>query len=162
MRGKAVHTSASTGAAFAILFAVVGASFAYASMNPVTIVGNPWIGFRGTPLTPAIAEAVGTSEQAGFLVALVYGGSPADKAGMRGGDRVIEVEGEQLCAGGDIIVEVDGRPVTQAEDLEAAVASKSVGDTMDFTVLRGSVEFSIPVVLEEVPDQEPPLPRCGQ
>jgi S1-C subfamily serine protease len=155
-----VHTTASTGAAFAILFAVVGVSFAYASMNPVVIVGEPWIGFRGTPLTPAIAEAVGTSEQTGFLVALVYGGSPADKAGLRGGDRVIEVEGEQLCAGGDLIVEVDGRPVTRAEDLEAALAGKSVGDTMNFTVVRGSVEFGIPVVLEETPEQVPPLPQC--
>jgi S1-C subfamily serine protease len=155
-----VHTLASTGAAFAILFATVGFSFFYVSSNPVTIAGDPWIGFRGTPLTPAIAEAIGTSEQTGFLVVLVYSDSPADSAGMRGGDRVVEVGGEQLCAGGDIIIELDGRPVTGTQEIQSALAAKSVGDTMDFTVLRGSVTFDIPVVLEESPDQEPPLPQC--
>ncbi|HEX6561651.1 MAG TPA: hypothetical protein VF016_06445, partial [Nitrososphaera sp.] len=71
------HSLASTGAAFAILFAVVGLSFAYVSANPVTVQSNPqsgsrpWTGIAGTNLTPAIAKAMGTNEQSGFLVTAV-------------------------------------------------------------------------------------------
>jgi S1-C subfamily serine protease len=156
-----VHTLASTGGAFAILFAVLGFSFVYVSANPITLItGEPWVGFRGTPLTPAIAQATGTNEQSGFLVALVYDGSPADKAGMRGGDRLVDVEGEPTCIGGDIIVEVDGRPVTATQDLEEALSGKNVGDTVNFAVIRGSVVSDIPVLLEQEPEQTPALPQC--
>lgn len=160
MRGKAVHTLASTGAAFAILFATVGFSFFYVSGNPVTISDEDvWLGFYGTPLTPAIADAVGTSEQTGFLVTYVVPASPADRAGMRGGDRVVEVGGEQLCAGGDIIIEVGGRPVTGNAEIEQDALRKGAGDVMEFAVVRGSVVSDISVVLEEAPSQVP-RPTC--
>ncbi|WP_415283166.1 PDZ domain-containing protein [Candidatus Nitrososphaera sp. FF02] len=156
-----MHTLASTGGAFAILFAVLGFSFVYVSANPITlIIGDPWAGFLGTPLTPAIAEAAGTNEQSGFLVALVYSGGPADRAGVRDGDRVVDVEGEPICIGGDIIIEVDGRPVTSEQDIRAAIDSKNVGDTLIFTVVRGSVVSDIPVLLEQEPEQTPALPQC--
>lgn len=156
-----MHTLASTGAAFAILFAVLGFSFVYVSANPVTLTtGEPWIGFFGTPLTPDISEAIGTSEQSGFLLVDVISDSPAAKAGMRGGDRIVEAGGRQVCAGGDIIIEVGGRPVTGQQEIIDEFEGKNIGDTMDFTVVRGSVTFDIPVVLEEAPLQTPE-PACN-
>lgn len=162
LRGKAVHTSASTGAAFAILFAVVGASFAYASMNPIVLTTDEaWAGVVGRSLTPAIAEIAGTNEQAGFLVTYVHENSPAERVGIRGGDRQVEVPGEEdpLCAGGDIIVEIDGRPVTTPQEIQAALAGKNIGDTAEFTVLRGSVTSIVPITLQARP-LDLPDPVC--
>jgi S1-C subfamily serine protease len=157
-----VHTTASTGAAFAILFAVVGASFAYASMNPIVLTTDEaWAGVVGRTLTPAIAEIAGTNEQAGFLVTYVYEDGPADRAGIRGGDRQVQVPGEeqQLCAGGDIIVEIDDRPVTNPQEIQSALEGKSIGSTVELTVLRGSVASAIPLVLDGRP-LDLPEPAC--
>ncbi|MEO9363279.1 MAG: PDZ domain-containing protein [Nitrososphaera sp.] len=158
LRGNFVaHSLASTGVAFAILFAVVGVSFVYVSANPVTVQSNPqakqqpWTGIAGINLTPAIAQATGTSEQSGFLVTAVTPNSPADKAGMKGGDREVTVEGKTLAVGGDIIIEVDGRPATSFAEIQQVFQQKHIGDTMRFTVVRGSVTMQIPVTIEEKP-----------
>jgi serine protease Do len=145
------HSLASTGAAFGILFVVVGISFAIVGTNPVMIPGKPWIGITGSNLTPAIAQAIGTSEQSGFLVVQVLPNSPAEKAGIRGSDRTITVGNEQVHAGGDVIVELDGKPITSGEQIQANFQQRHVGDIMHFTIVRGSVTMQIPVTLEEKP-----------
>jgi S1-C subfamily serine protease len=150
------HSLASTAAAFTILFVVVGVSFAYVSANPVTVQNpqverGPWTGISGSNLTPAIAKAMGTNEQSGFLVVGVAPNSPAEKAGIKGGDRMVTVNGKAVLVGGDIIIEVDGRPVTGFAEIQQYFQQKHVGDTMRFTVVRGSVVTEIPVTLEEKP-----------
>ncbi|AIC14387.1 S1C family serine protease [Nitrososphaera viennensis] len=153
------HSLASTGAAFAILFAVVGVSFAYVSTNPVTVQPpqterGPWTGISGVNLTPAIASAMGTSEQSGFLVVGVVPGSPAEKAGIRGGDRAVTVDGREIRVGGDIIIEVDGRPVTGFAEIQQDFQQRQVGETMRFTVVRANTTMEIPVLLEENPNPQ--------
>jgi S1-C subfamily serine protease len=150
------HSQVNTAAAFAILFAIVGVSFMYVSANSGNVSvtqtsSRPWIGIEGAILTPAIAKAAGTSEQSGFLVTRVLPGSPAEKAGIRGGDRIVSVGNEQLIVGGDVIVEVDGKPITTGEQIRADFQNKHVGDTMQFTIARGSVRSHISAVLEEDP-----------
>lgn len=151
------HSLASTGVAFAILFAAVGASFLYVSANPGTAQlpqaaePRPWTGITGTNLTPELANATGTNEQSGFLVTDVAPGSPAEKAGLKGGDRTVMVGGRQMPVGGDVIVEADGKPVTGFVELQQDFQQKHVGDTMAFTIVRGSVTMHVSVVLEEKP-----------
>ncbi|HVX03053.1 MAG TPA: PDZ domain-containing protein [Nitrososphaera sp.] len=152
------HSLTSTVVAFAILFAVVGASFAYVGANQAAIQNpqqaaepKPWTGITGIALTPELANATGTSEQSGFLVTEVAPNSPAEKAGMRGGDRSAIVGGRPIPVGGDIIVESDGKPVTGFVELEQDFQQKHVGDTMKFTIVRGSVTMHVSVVLEERP-----------
>lgn len=148
------HSLASTGAAFAILFAIVGISFMYVSANSGITPGlptssRPWIGIEGATLTPAIAKVAGTSDQSGFLVTRVLPGSPAEKAGIRGGDRIVSVGSEQLIVGGDVIVELDGKPITTGEQILTDFQHRHVGDTMQFTIVRGSVRSHVSVLLEE-------------
>lgn len=150
------HSLASTGVAFAILFVVVGVSFVYVSANSVTVQSpqttpRPWIGIEGATLTPAIAQAAGTSEQSGFLVTRVLPGSPAEKAGIRGGDRMVNLGNEQMLVGGDIIIELEGKPVTAGEQIRADFQQRHVGDTMHFTIVRGSVTSHVSVLLEQDP-----------
>ena len=53
----------------------------------------------------------------GFLVISVNEGSPADKAGIRGGDKVTNVNGGEIRLGGDIVLKIDDQDVRKIEDI---------------------------------------------
>jgi S1-C subfamily serine protease len=78
-------------------------------------VRRAYLGIAGgrRPLAPHVARAVGT--EAGVEVVQVVEGSPAAKAGLRGGDIVIEVNGAPVGSSGDLqrlmLAEVIGRPL---------------------------------------------------
>lgn len=150
-----VHTAVSTGVAFGILFVAVGASFYYASGNPVTVTvtGEPWVGFRGVNVTPQIAQDQGLPEARGILVTEVVPGSPAERAGLRAVERIDEVEGRQVPVGGDVIIAIDGRQIDDRQGAEAALAGKQVGDRTTFTVWRngGSATANLTITIGERP-----------
>src|ERR671925_730975 len=54
---------------------------------------HPWIGVSGTDVTPEIALELGLKEARGFLVIDIVMGSPADRAGIRGGDMPVAIPG---------------------------------------------------------------------
>ena len=81
----------------------------------------------------AFAQAAGTAP-AGVLVAQVYPGTPADKAGI---------------ARGDIIVSADGKDVNSVNDLVNAVDAHKAGDTMSLTVKHGDTQKSVTVTLAD-------------
>jgi putative serine protease PepD len=60
-------------------------------------------------------------------------GGPADKAGLRPGD---------------VILTFDGRPVTDPDQFVVAVRARSVGDTVQLTVLRGKAERTVRMTLQ--------------
>ncbi len=120
---------------------------------------HPWIGIAGVTLSPPLAEAMGLpQDQRGVLVVDVIPDSPADKAGLRGSDRRVEVEGEMLPAGGDVIVAVDGQPVRTFDDLVTYLARYTeVGQTITLTVLRDGEERTVNITLAARPS-----PRRGR
>ena len=59
-------------------------------------------------------------------------GGPADKAGVKAGD---------------VIVEFDGRKVTDPDDLVVAIRAKSVGDKVSLKVRRGNETISLTLTL---------------
>ena len=129
---------------FSVLISVVGASFYYVS---ATDAPEPWLGIEGSNVTPAIAQTLGLQEPSGFLIFSVEPSSPAEEAGLRGGDRVVTIEGSPIVLGGDVIVAVDNIQTQDAQDIEAQVTQKSIGDIIEFTVVRGSSTEEIDVEL---------------
>jgi serine protease Do len=117
---------------------------------------QPWIGISGTSLVPDLATAMGlAADQRGALVIDVTTDSPADKAGLRGSDRQVEIEGQQVSVGGDVIVAVDGQPVKKFDDLITYLArSTEVGQTIELTVLRGGQEETVSLTLEARPESQ--------
>jgi serine protease Do len=100
---------------------------------------HPWLGLIGADITPDIAKALGLSldEAKGFLVIGVNEGSPADKAGIRGGDRVTDVNGREIRLGGDIVLKIDNKDVRKIEDILTYLeGQKHVGDTVQLTIVR--------------------------
>ena len=123
---------------FVVLISIVGASFYFVS---ATDIEEPWLGIEGSNLTPAIAQALGLQEPVGFLIFSVEPSSPAEVAGLRGGDRVVTIDGRAVVLGGDVIIAVDNIQIQDAQDIGAQLIQKSIGDVIEFTVIRdGSTE----------------------
>src|SRR4029079_17692470 len=71
-----------------------------------------FIGVSVQDVTRALADQFKLSTRSGALVADVTANSPADKAGLQGGD---------------VITKLDGKPVTDARHLKLAIASVKPG-----------------------------------
>ncbi|MFC4587435.1 S1C family serine protease [Sphaerisporangium corydalis] len=70
----------------------------------------------------------------------VISGGPADKAGLKAGD---------------VILEVDGTPVTQPSELIVTIRSKAPGDKVTVKYQRGGQEKTVTMVIDAVPVPTP-------
>jgi S1-C subfamily serine protease len=109
---------------------------------------HPWLGVSGTDMTPGVAEALGLEQPRGFLVVDVVSGSPAERAGIQGGDSESVIDGRPIELGGDVIIGIDDKPVRKIDDILVYLQrEKSVGDNLKLTVLRdGQVQDVIAVL----------------
>jgi S1-C subfamily serine protease len=71
----------------------------------------------------------------GALVLSVQQGTPAQKAGIKGGSSASSESGE-VSVGGDVIVGIDGKPVTSSEDVASIISSHKPGEKITVEVLR--------------------------
>jgi serine protease Do len=67
-----------------------------------------WYGLDLLLVTGEMAEALKVPQAGGFLVTQVVPDSVAGRLGVRGGDRVGIIEGQQVVVGGDILLSVQG------------------------------------------------------
>jgi S1-C subfamily serine protease len=118
---------------------------------------HPWLGIEPISLT---AERARAFQQAGMdvpvdegvLILEVVRGGPADEAGIRGGDRIVQLGRYRVPVGGDIITAVNGKPIDDYQDLTVYLETETrVGDMVDVTLIRDGDEQTIQVVLEERP-----------
>jgi serine protease Do len=100
-----------------------------------------WLGVGTQVLTEKLAEALGATGRKGFRVTQVFPWTEAEKAGLKVGDLLVAMDGEPLEA---------SRP-QDAEDLRRAIEEMSIGDELEFTVLRDGAETKVTVDLEETP-----------
>ena len=85
--------------------------------------GSEKLGVRVAPLTPEVARELGVEGNQGVVVAAVTPGGPADSAGIRRGD---------------VVLEVNRKAVARVEDLVAEVKKLSSGDLALLRVRRGA------------------------
>ena len=80
---------------------------------------TPRIGVSGRDVTPSIAEAIGLKDPRGFLITEIDSGSPAEIAGLRGGNssHSMNVGGIAMKLGGDVILSLDNHNVTNQDEL---------------------------------------------
>ncbi len=118
---------------------------------------HPWLGLDSVSLTPSIVTALRQAGaelpvDKGLLVTDVTVGSPAAKAGIRSGTRTVRLGRYRVVLDADIIIALDGEPVSDLQDLTLYVeGEKSIGDTIELTIVRDGRELSIPVTLAEQP-----------
>jgi S1-C subfamily serine protease len=119
-----------------------------------------WMGISTQTVTPSVARHFGFDAMRGAAIQSVVPGSPAEKAGLRGGGKEVEFEGVPVQPGGDLIVAIDGRPVANAEDVVRAIAERLLpGQAATLTVLRDGERRDVRVVLAERPARPPSVDR---
>jgi S1-C subfamily serine protease len=114
-------------------------------------VARPYLGITGHQIVPALAQALRLPVQEGIMVVEVTPGSPAQRAGIRGGDRAIQVGNMIVRTGGDIITEVDQVKVRTFEELSDFIDSKQPGDAVALTFNRQGKLTVVEVRLGERP-----------
>jgi S1-C subfamily serine protease len=110
-----------------------------------------WMGVGLQTLTSDVASTFNVKTQGGALVESVSPGSPAAKAGIKGGDKQVTVQGEQFTIGGDVIVKADNTTIKTADDLIAFLGTKKPGDTITVTVERNGQTQDIQITLAQRP-----------
>lgn len=118
-------------------------------------VEHPWVGIMGTTLTPDLAKAMNLStDQRGILVIEVTSGSPADKAGLKGSDKEIDIDGSTAKIGGDVITAINGQTLKDFDTLVAYLStSTNVNDSVQLSVLRAGKTETLSLTLTARPVQ---------
>jgi serine protease Do len=99
-------------------------------------------GYLGTTvqkITPEIADSLGLKESRGALVAEVLKNSPAERAGVKVGD---------------IIMEFDRKEIKDSVDLPPLVARVTPGTTVPLKILREGKELSLALTVGEMKENE--------
>jgi putative serine protease PepD len=109
----------------------------------------PRLGVSVMYVAGEVAEALELPAEGGLLIVRVEPDSPAEKAGLRGASRTVEIGMYQIEAGGDLIMNVDGRAVESRDALTRALSHHRPGDAMDITVFRNGRTVKVSVKLGE-------------
>jgi S1-C subfamily serine protease len=119
-----------------------------------------WLGITTQTVTPRMARQFDYGAEKGAAVQEVVDGSPAERAGLRGGGEEREYQGVSVLIGGDLIVAMDGEPVDSAEDVVRAVTQRLLpGQSTELTILRNGERQTVTVRLGERPASPPRLNR---
>ena len=108
----------------------------------------------------AMAQALKVPQAGGFLVKQVVKDSMGGRIGLRGGDRIGIVEGQQIVVGGDILLSVQGIPMASADDrakVFKALETLKVGDDLRVTVLRDDKVVELSMKFTGFPTQFMPM-----
>ncbi|RMF95526.1 MAG: Do family serine endopeptidase [Candidatus Schekmanbacteria bacterium] len=97
-----------------------------------------WLGVYIQKVLPEMVEFFKIDKPAGALVSEVTPNGPADKAGIKRGD---------------IIINFDGVDIKDSNDLPLIVARRRVGKKVNVTVMRDGKKIVFPVVLGELKDE---------
>jgi Do/DeqQ family serine protease len=103
------------------------------------VVRRPWLGAKLQAVTPEIAESLSLKRPVGALVSSVAAKSPAARAGMRTGD---------------LVVSVDGQDIDDVNAFDYRFATKPLGGLAQIGVVRGGRSVRLAVALESAPDIE--------
>jgi S1-C subfamily serine protease len=112
---------------------------------------RPWLGITGTWLPDEVKDVFALPLAQGLLVEDVEEGSPAEKAGLRSGMLSVTIEREPWLLGGDIITTINNVRIKTPEQCSEIFKALTVGQTVQFTVLRDGRFRDIDLILEERP-----------
>jgi serine protease Do len=107
-----------------------------------------WYGLDVVLVTGDKAAALKVPQAGGFLVKQVVPDSVGGRLGLRGGDRMSIVDGQQIVTGGDIVLSALGIPTTSDADMVRVLKALEMlqpGQDLKVTVLRDEkiVELSM-------------------
>ena len=114
-------------------------------------VSRPWIGFHGQLIDRSLLDLLRIPLTEGLLVEAIEPGSPAEHAGLRGGQIEVTIAGREFLIGGDIVTSMNGQRLDDLEKLSNAMRALQVDATVRMKVFRDGKELDIRYVTPERP-----------
>ena len=113
----------------------------------------PWLGINIATVTdPYLDEMDLPGGTRGALVIATMDDSPADRAGLKGSDSTVDIDGAPYPSGGDIILAIGPNQVSNSSELIAHLTyHNSPGDTVTLAILRDGHREEIEVTLGHRP-----------
>jgi serine protease Do len=102
-------------------------------------VTRGWLGVSVQDVTEELAKSMKLPERSGALISDVFKGDPAERAGLRAGD---------------VVTEINGKKIRDTHDLLLLIATLRVGDRIAVKVLRDGAEHTFQVVVDERTDSK--------
>jgi serine protease Do len=96
-----------------------------------------WLGLTSQDITDDIRQILKLKDNQGALVGQIFTGDPADKAGIKIGD---------------VILEIAGQTVKDNRELGRITATMRVGSKVNVKVFRSGKEITLPIVIAERKD----------
>jgi serine protease Do len=112
---------------------------------------RPWLGLAGRGVEATLGSVVRMPITPGYLVEVVFDGSPAEQAGVRGGNLAVVVQGEEYLLGGDIVTAIQGTPVRNHQDYIAKVRTLKPGQRVRLTLMRDGQSRDVTLTVGERP-----------
>jgi serine protease Do len=97
---------------------------------------RPWLGISVYDIDPFVMQRFNLAVDSGALVVQVAGDSPADKAGLKAGD---------------VIVDFNGKQIKGAQDVVQAINAAKIGDKVEITYWRGNSKGTTQAILIQSP-----------
>jgi serine protease Do len=110
-------------------------------------VTRGWLGVRIQPVTAELAEGLGMKTAMGAIISELTDGSPALTAGLRQGDTILKVDGDDI---------------KDARGLSRKVAKVAPGKTVDVTIIRDGKEEVVSVEIGKMPEDPSQLAAAPQ
>lgn len=110
-------------------------------------VERPRLGGVVIYLAGDVAEALNLPSAGGLLIQEVAPGGAAERAGLRGGRREVQVGNQVILYGGDFILAIDGNAVDRGDAMTRALTRKRPGDSVTVTIFRGGRKMDVKVTL---------------
>jgi len=122
---------------------------------------RPWIGFHGQLIGSDLQKLLQLPLVEGLIVEVVEPGSPAEKAGIRGGEMELTIGGASLLLGGDIVTSVNGASMNQPEKFAGIMRGLKVGSLLKLRIFRQGKYLDVQYKLPERPLLPGDLPDTG-
>lgn len=109
------------------------------SIKKTGTIERPYLGVRYIPITKEVQQTKSLSVDHGFLLAsdgpgnpAIAPGSPAEKAGLKEGD---------------VILQIDGKDIVYTDDLASLVRQKNIGDYLPVKIFSNGIEKNLSILL---------------
>jgi serine protease Do len=112
---------------------------------------RPWLGMQGRAVDAKLGAVVRVPVTPGYLVEVVFDGSPAELAGIRGGNLSVVIQGEEYLLGGDIVTAIQGSPIRTHQDYITKVKTLKTGQRVKITLVRDGQSRDVTLTVAERP-----------
>jgi len=115
---------------------------------------HPFLGVQGVDMNYQLSQVIGSSVTYGVMIEKTVPGGPADKAGLKGGQRTVTIGEDQYRVGGDVIVSLNGVRIVNYDSFATYLETYTTpGQSVQVGIIRSGNYMVVQVSVGTRPSQ---------